>query len=145
LSQSETTTIKEIKCKRLIASPKKKNAIVGYCSGACHHLAEFTQDKTCLCCTSTKGITRNPTYDSWTKRFDGIIEDNLIFLEGFRKWPTKPENRFYAWIKMGLWTYKIDIKFFAEYMEIVNFDDDGLDRYAMFFEYIIKICPRLAL
>jgi hypothetical protein len=144
--QSESTIpIKEIKCRRIIASPKKKGAIIGYCSNGCHHLSEFTHDKTCLCCGSSKGITRNPTYNSWSKRFDDIIEDNLIFLEGFKKWPTKPENRFSAWIKMGLWTYKIDIKFFAEYMDIVSQDDDGMDRYAMFFEYLIKICPRIAL
>lgn len=144
--QSETSaTIREIKCKRIIVSPKKKGAIIGYCAEACHHLSEFTIDKTCLCCGSSKGITRNPTYSSWGKRFDEIISDNQIFLEGFRKWPTKPENRFYAWIKMGLWTYKIDVKFFAEYMDIVSQDDNGLDRYAMFFEYILKICPRIAL
>ena len=126
-------------CRRQIISAKNKTANIGFCDTACHHLSEMTEKKMCLCCGNT--ILHHQNYDTIMKRFEEIIKDNQGFLEGWKKWPSKQENRLYAWVKNGLYTYRIDMRMFVEYMDLAF--TDGQDKYDNFFKHLERTCPRI--
>lgn len=133
-------------CRKKIVSQKSKSIIVEFCDRpCCKHLAERTLDKKCTCCGGI--IRHHQNYDALMKRFDEIIQDNLGFLEGYKTWPPKSENRLYAWIKIGIWQYKIDAKYFIEYSDLAyeTTSETSQEKYDRFFEGIKKDCPRIAL
>jgi len=125
-------------CRKQTVSVKNKTKMTGFCDN-CKHIAEMTNEKTCMCCGFK--VTHKQNHDALMRRFEEIIKDNQGFLDGFMRYPSKAENRFYAWVKDGLWHYKIDMRFFVEYMDIAF--NEGEDKYDMFFDYIKRICPRI--
>ena len=132
-------------CKNKIASIKNKTIITAYCESPCFHVAELTDQKRCGCCGII--LKHKQTYEAFRDKFEEIIEDNPVFLDAFRELPSKPENRFYAFVKNGYYTYIVDMKFFEAYRDLAIADKnnmDGQDKYNRFFTVLKNTCPRFA-
>src|SRR5437867_9797354 len=128
-----------VTCRKQVVSAKNKSKLLGYCEEPCHHIAVMTNEKRCMCCGNQ--VIHRQNYTAFQKKFEEIIQDNEGFCQASMRFPTKPENRFYAWIKNGPWWYKIDMRYFIEYMDLAF--TDGKDKYDRFFEHIMKTCPRI--
>ena len=114
------TPKKQKECRNQVAEPRSRKD-TAWCQN-CKHLSYCDIQHNCLCCT--KKIIKEITHASALKRFEKIVTSpqHRKVIDEWCFMPYDHQNGPFWIIKIGHQVFGVDIKYFAEYIQLTNME-----------------------